>query len=280
MPSVNRAMSALNPIQGFVPVLTFRYRIDELLIPYVEQLCPAALFSLPELRHRHGRAFPRVPLLIDSGGYAALNAQNRVEEEDGLGVLVFADGTRLSPQDVHVAQCELAAVGFTLDFPCPKDTDEQERARRNRLSEANALWALAQPRNFLLYACVQPGQSAEVYLGAGASGLALGGLAPFSADRAFLTEQVREARAILPDGLPLHVLGIGHPESVRAVLAAGATSVDSSSVQRHAASGKTWTGESLPDASVPEQLRLALSNLLTVQHASVPLYLHPLWGVR
>ena len=267
------------PIQGFVPVLTFRYRIDELLIPYIEQLCPAALFSLPELRHRQGRAFPRAPLLIDSGGYAALNAQNRVEEEDGLGVLVFPDGFRLSPQDVHAVQSEHATVGFTLDFPCREDMDDQERARRNRLSEANALWALSQPRNFLLYACVQPGQSADVYLKAGADGIALGGLAPFSADRAFLTEQVQQARAALPDGFPLHVLGIGHPESVRAVLGAGATSVDSSSPQRHAASGRSWTGAHLPEASVPEQLRLALSNLLTVQHASVPLHLHPLWSL-
>ncbi len=265
--------------QGFVPVLTFRFRVDELLIPYVESLCPAALYSVPELRHRQGRAFPRVPLLIDSGGYAALNAQNRVEEENGLGVLVFQDGFRLSPQDVHAVQSEYATVGFTLDFPCRADMDDQERARRNRLSEANTLWALARPRNFLLYACVQPGQSADVYLEAGADGIALGGLAPFSTDRTFLTDQVRQARAVLPNGFPLHVLGIGHPESVRAVLAAGATSVDSSSPQRHAASGRSWTGTHLPDASVPEQLRLALSNLLTVQHASVPLHLHPLWNL-
>lgn len=268
------------PVQGFVPVLTFRYRIDELLIPYVEQLCPAALFSLPELRHRQGRAFPRVPLMIDSGGYSALNGQNQVVEEDGLGVLVFADGFRISPQDVQAVQSEFATVGFTLDFPCTADTNEEERARRNRLSEANALWALAQPRNFLLYACVQPGQSFKKYVEAGADGIALGGLAPFSADRAFLAAQVHEVRAELPASFPLHVLGIGHPQSVRAVLETGASSVDSSSVQRHAANGKTWTGESLPDASVPEQLRLALSNLLTVQHASVPLHLHPLWSMR
>ena len=73
------------PIQGLVPVQTFCYRIDELLIAYVEQLCPAVLLSLPELRHRQGRAFPKMPLL----------------EEAGLGVLVFPDGFRISPQDVQ-----------------------------------------------------------------------------------------------------------------------------------------------------------------------------------
>ena len=268
----------MTAVRGFVPVLTFRFPLDELLVPYVERLSPAALYSAAELPHRRKRAFPRLPLLIDSGGYAALDRQNQVQDEGGLGVLVFPDGMRLTPQSVQAMQGEHAHTGFTLDFPCPAGADEGERARRHALSLANARWALSQPRSFLLYASVQPGQDPTPFLAMRPDGLALGGLAPFSRDRERLIREVLALRAQMPAALPLHVFGIGHPESVRAVLEAGATSVDSSACQRLAADGRSWTGETLTDPSPNERLRLALSNLLTVTHAQVPLSLHPLWS--
>jgi len=261
---------------GFVPVLTRRFPLDELLRPHVEALCPAALYSVPELL-RGPAPLARLPLLIDSGGYAALSPGSRVEEVGGLGHLLLADGTAITPQLVHDLQTMHARTGFTLDFPVPGHMDDSEFYRRRALSHANALWALAQPRTFALYACVQPLTDPEPYLLAGADGVALGGLARFSANRERLTLEVARLRALLPAGVPLHVFGIGHPESVRAVLAAGATSADSSACQRLAADGRSWTGEHVADASPPERLRLALSNLITTQHAELPLTLHPLW---
>jgi len=261
---------------GFVPVLTRRFPLDELLRPHVEALFPAALYSVPELL-RGPAPLARLPLLIDSGGYAALSPGSRVQDAHGLGHLLLADGTAITPRLVHELQAEHASTGFTLDFPAPGDVDTAELEQRRSLSHANALWALAQPRAFSLFASVQPLTDPEPYLLAGADGVALGGLAPFSADRERLTREVGRLRALIPAGFPLHVFGIGHPESVRAVLAAGATSTDSSACQRLAADGRSWTGEHVADASPPERLRLALSNLITARHAELPLALHPLW---
>lgn len=261
---------------GFIPVLTRRFPLDELLRPHVEALCPAALYSVPELL-TGAAPLARLPLLIDSGGYAALSPGDRVQEVDGLGQLVLGSTEAITPQLVHDLQSKHASTGFTLDFPVPGHADDTELVLRRRLSHVNALWALAQPRSFTLYASVQPFTDPEPYLLAGADGVALGGLAGFSGNREPLTQEVERLRCLIPPGFPLHVFGIGHPESVRAVLAAGATSTDSSACQRLAADGRSWAGEHIEGASPPERLRLALSNLITVRHATVPLALHPLW---
>ncbi|GGR17163.1 hypothetical protein [Deinococcus ruber] len=242
---------------GFVPVLTFRFPLDELLTPYVERLCSHALISVPELQQRGGQMLPAVPLLIDSGGFAALLPGAVIEELDGLGVLVLPDGRRISPQQVQAAQETYGSIGFTLDFPGPPDIPG--RAARAWLSLANARWALQQPRSFELYASVQPGQSLGPYLELQPDGIALGGLAPCSRDRERLTQEVLRVRA--QTDLPLHVFGIGHPESVRTVMQAGADSCDSSSPQRTAAGGRSWRGEVMPDAAPHERLRLAILNL-------------------
>ena len=109
----------MTPLRGFMPVLTYRFPLDALLLPYVERFSPAVLLSVPELRHRGERPLPRLPLLIDSGGYAALDPANQVVAEDGLGVLILSDGARITPQGVHELQAAHAHIGFTLDFPAP-----------------------------------------------------------------------------------------------------------------------------------------------------------------
>lgn len=267
------------PLRGFFPVVTFRYPLDALLTPYIDRFCPGALISVTELRHRQSQPWPQGPLMIDSGGFAALDPANRVEEEDGLGVLLFADGSRLTPQYVHAAQASYAHTGFTLDFPTPESLGEVERRRRWRLGEANARWALQQPRTFGLYACVQPGQDSAPLMAMNPDGLALGGLVPFAADRSRLLTELGSRLTETAGRMPIHVFGIGHPESVRQVLAAGASSCDSSSAQQYAVNGRTFHGTHLADATPPERLRLALANLLSITSSPVPLHLQPNWQV-
>ncbi|ASN83200.1 hypothetical protein [Deinococcus ficus] len=260
-------MTQTSPIQGFVPVLTLRFPLDALLRPYVERLSPAALISVPELQHRRDGTLPDLPLMIDSGGYAALQPGAQVSRRGGLGILTLADGRQITPRDVHAEQERHAHTGFTLDFPCPDQLGAEERARRLDLGLANARWALRQPRRFQLYACVQPGQAAAPFLALEPDGLALGGLAPHSRDRGRIHDAVREVRQQMPAGMPLHVFGIGHPDSLRAVFAAGATSADSSACQRLAADGRSWQGEALSDPAPHERLRFALHNLLAATEA-------------
>lgn len=235
----------------FIPVYAPRFPLDRLLAPFLKRHAPAALISAAELLSQPPR--PDLPLWVDSGGYAAFDPRSRVVEEGGMGVLVFPDGQRLSPQDLHTLQSTHAQVGFTLDFP---GGEGAEKERRLALSYANARFAFSQPRAFQLYASVQPDADLAAYLVLKPDGVALGGLAPYSRDLEKLKGAVCAARAVMPAGMPLHVFGIGRPESIQVVLEAGATSVDSSAPQRQAASAK-----GVPGPSPAERVRVAVQAL-------------------
>jgi len=234
--------------------------LDRLLIPYVERLCTSVLISVTELDAWGRRPLPSLPLLLDSGGLNALRADAVVEEQGGLGTLRLHDGFTLTPQRVHDLQTARgASVGFTLDFPARSGA--HDLTERQALSLNNALWALAQPRTFRLYASVQPGQPLAPYLAANPDGIALGGLAPYSGNRERLAREVRAARQQMPAGMPLHVFGVGALDSIRTVMDNGATSTDSSSPQRNAAAGRFPDGGTLEDAAPQERLGIALLNL-------------------
>lgn len=242
----------------FYPALSPRFDLDHLLTPYAARLAPALLHSAAELLRCPLPGSPPYPLWLDSGGYAALDARNDVREEDGLGVLHVAPHT-LTPQSVlHLAAELQAAVTFTLDFPSP---DPRDKPRRDALSLVNARWTLAQPRSCPVYACLQPGQDPAPLLELHPDGIALGGLAPHAANLPLLREEVARVRNCLPDGLPLHVFGIGRPEALRCIREAGATSADSSSPQRTAVGGRTFDGVALEEPSLVERLNLAVHNL-------------------
>lgn len=265
------------PPQGFLPVLTFRYALDEALRPLLPHVASAALISLPELRERQHHPLPALPLMIDSGGFGALLPGSRVIEEHGLGVLIRPGGHRYDPQDVHAAQQQYATWGCTLDFPCPAAVSDTERQRRWRLSLANARWAFAQDRDFQLFACLQPGQDVGPLLELQPDGIALGGLVPFARDPDFLGQQVHAVRARIGD-LPLHAFGLGTPRSIRTVMNAGATSVDSSGPQRAAVEGKSYAGHRFPNPSASERLMLAALNVsLSAQAAGGGQPPRPLW---
>ncbi len=267
----------MTPFIGFLPVLTFRFPLDELLAPYVEAYAPGVLISVTEFLAAPDAPRPGVPLLLDSGGANALDPAAQVVDEGWCGVLVTASGHRVHPLDVlDTARTTRAAGQCTLDFPCPDRLGTAEQERRWALGERNAAYALRQARTGLMYASVQPGQPLDAILSHHPDGVALGGLVPHAHDRARLAHEVRQVRAQI-GSRPLHVFGVGHPDSIRAVTEAGATSVDSSSPQRTAAAGRSWAGDRVDDPSPPERLRLAVSNLLSALDAPLPLQAFPLW---
>lgn len=249
----------------FIPALSPRFDLDHLVFPYAERLFGRILVSTAE--YRSGFRVDSSQLWLDSGGFAAFNPSSRVRESAGLGHLICADGTSITPQRVHdLAHTLGAQVEFTLDFPT---RDDSKRDAYQQLSLRNALWTLTQPRRRLVYAAVQPGQDITPILRANPDGIGLGGLVPWARDHTSLHQEVRRVREQLPDSLPLHVFGIGHPDALRVIRDAGATSADSSSAQRTAVSGRTWHGTAIPGPSVPERLHTAIQNLKEIHAALV-----------
>lgn len=268
---------------AYIPVTTFgdRYPLDQLVRPYLPRLAQAVMVSLHYARQMTER--PRLPVLIDSGGFASLFEGAAVTAARGLGVLeqTTEDGIeRLHPSDVLDFQEATADVAFTLDFPIPPTLANTEGRRRLDLTVANAHWALAnrRRRDLPLYACVQGWdvesyrECARVYAGAGFDGVALGGLVPRAQDRGLLFAIVEAVRTELP-GLPLHVFGLGRPDLVAELFARGVQSVDSSAFVQLAAEGRLWSDPTvrLADASPTERLHLALHNLATACQATLPL---------
>jgi queuine/archaeosine tRNA-ribosyltransferase len=277
----------------YVPVTTFggRYPLDDLVRPYLPRLAPAAMVSFYYAKQMKER--PALPLLIDSGGFASLFQNARVIEVGGLGVLETNTGEEvetLRPSDVLDFQERFADLAFTLDFPIPPSMDVDEAKRRQHLTVANALWAIANRRrkDMLLYGCVQGWdvssyrQCALAYASLGFDGLAIGGLVPRISDLELVLAVVDTVRDVAP-GLPLHVFGLGNPGTAEVLYAHGVSSVDSSSYVKLAADGKLWGQPSvhLSDASPAERLNLALCNLAMATQRTLPLSTsHLLFGSR
>lgn len=277
--------TAHGPIRlpAYIPVTTFgeKYPLDDLVRPYLPRLAPAAMVSLHSARQMKER--PSLPLLIDSGGFASLFQHSKVNEVGELGVLETStnDATEtLHPRDVLEFQEKHADVAFTLDFPIPPSMDAAEARRRNKLTVANARWAIANRRrkDMLLYACVQGWDvdsyraCASAYADFDCDGVAIGGLVPRVSDLDYVLTIVDAVRALVPSK-PLHVFGLGKPEIVERLFQRGVQSVDSSSYVKLAADGQLWGQPDLRlgDASPTERLHLALCNLAMASQRALPL---------
>jgi helicase len=236
---------------------------------------------------------PSLPMLIDSGGFASLFQNATVRQVGSLGVLEMSteSGTEtLHPREVLEFQELHADVAFTLDFPISPSMDLLEARRRNKLTIANAQWALENRRrkDMLLFACVQGSDTnsyracAAEYSKLGFDGIAIGGLVPRVSNFEGLLAIVDEVRAVVPDK-PLHVFGLGKPGIVEALFRRGVQSVDSSAYVKLAADGKLWAQPTvhLSDASPTERLQLALCNLAMASQRAMPLSTsHLLFGSR
>jgi tRNA-guanine family transglycosylase len=270
---------------AYIPVTTFgqKYPLDQLVRPYLPRLASAVMVSHYYAQNLTPEQMPRLPLLVDSGGFALLLAGTRLLERKGLGVLEIVRGeevTLLHPRDVLEFQSAIADVAFTLDFPIPPNLEPREAKKRQRLTIANAHWAIANRRrqDLPLYACVQAWDAdsarrcAQAYVGKGFDGVAIGGLVPRSHNLPLVLEMVEAVRGEIGD-LPLHVFGLGHPQIVQELYQAGVDSVDSSSYVRYAADGKLWANPNfrLDEPTPTDRLHLALCNLATATGKTLPL---------
>jgi tRNA-guanine family transglycosylase len=268
---------------AYVPVTTFgdRYPLDKLIQPYLPRLAKAVMVSLHYAKQMKQR--PRLPLFIDSGGFAALFEGSVIHEENSLGILetnLNGQQERLSPLEVLEFQEEHADVAFTLDFPIPPGTEAYEAHRRQKLSVENAIWAIENRRrkDMCLYACLQAWDSSSAAKCAAElakkpfDGFAIGGLVPRARNMELIESIVSAVMAEI-DGRPLHVFGLGKPETTQRLFTIGVDSVDSSSYVKLAADGRKWSdrGFRLEDPSTPELLQLAIANLATASCRQLPL---------
>jgi Queuine tRNA-ribosyltransferase len=268
---------------AYVPVTTFgmEYPLDSLIRPYLPRLAPAVMVSYYYARQMSEPL--RLPLMVDSGGFASLFEGSRVVRQASVGVLRVRRDKKLEtihPGDVLELQEAIADVAFTLDFPVPPGTDLKEARRRQRLTVANAQWALANRRrkDLPLFAPVQAWDAtsarecAREYFGAGFDGIAVGGLVPRARDLGLVRAIIEAVKSEIGD-LPLHVFGLGKPEMIEALYNAGVDSVDSSSYVQLAADGRLWSnpGYRISEPSSSDRLHLALCNLAEATGRTLPL---------
>ncbi|MCW1886715.1 queuine tRNA-ribosyltransferase family protein [Luteolibacter flavescens] len=276
---------------AYVPVTTFggKYPLDGLIQPYLPRLAPALMVS-----HHYARQMrekPRLPVMIDSGGFAALFEGSKVLARKGLGILEIHLGEEpelLTPWDVLEFQEQHADIAFTLDFPIPPNLPIRDARRRQKLTIANACWALEnrRRREMRLFACIQAWDSesardcARQLAERPFDGFAIGGLVPRAWDWELLSSIVLSVRNEV-GSRPLHIFGLGKPELAAKLFELGVDSVDSSSYVKAAADGVSWaTGSKVPDPSVSDRLALALSNLALATGSTLPLSVGKLFPTR
>lgn len=268
---------------AYIPVTTFgaRYPLDDLVRPYLPRLAQAVMVSYHYAWQMEER--PPLPLMVDSGGFVSLFEHARLVKSGSLGVLKVRreDGVEnIHPRDVLDFQERVADVAFTLDFPIPLGSDIKEAGRRQKLTIANAQWALVNRRrkDLPLFACVQAWDAASAetcareYKSAGFDGLAIGGLVPRARNFSKIQAIIDAVKSEVSD-LPLHVFGLGNPDIIPLLFGAGVDSVDSSSYVQYAADGRLW-GEPhyrIEDPSPSDRLNLALCNLANAVGRSLPL---------
>ncbi|HEV7373539.1 MAG TPA: tRNA-guanine transglycosylase [Pyrinomonadaceae bacterium] len=268
---------------AYVPVTTFgeKYLLDKLIQPYLLRLAQCVMVSFHFARQMKEPL--RLPLMVDSGGFASLFEGARIVKNGSLGILRVRQEhgvETIHPRDVLELQERIADVAFTLDFPIPPGTEAKEAQRRQRLTIANAHWALVnrRRRDLPVFACVQAWDErsalacAREYKSAGFDGVAIGGLVPRARDLATVRSIVEAVRTEIGE-LPLHVFGLGKPEMTEMLFRAGVDSIDSSSYVKLAADGRLWSN---PDYRISEptpsdRLHLALCNLATATGRTLPL---------
>ena len=271
------------PFPAYVPVTTFgkKYPLDDLVRPYLPRLASAVMVSYHYARQQESAI--RLPMMVDSGGFASLFEKAKVIEVRGLGVIEIETESGIeciAPGEVLDFQERNAEIAFTLDFPIPPSLDSRLAKKRQRLTIKNALWAIGNRRrlDMPLYACAQGWdvesflKCAKSYVDCGFDGIAIGGLVPRARDKVFIRAVVEGTRKIVGE-LPIHVFGLGNPELSDLAFGAGADSVDSSSYVRLAADGRLWGRDSdaIANPTPTQRLHLALCNLANATGRGLPL---------
>ncbi len=240
----------------FMPVTTFggKYPLDDLIRPYLRRFTDCIMVSYHYAKQMKPAERPKLPLFVDSGGFASLFEGSNFIDKGDYAVIETRDGDLIEPQEVLAFQEQHADIGATLDFIVSPGLSESESMQRQDLTIKNALWALRHRKStdLRLFASVQAwdARSAKRIMASlmdhPFNGFALGGMVPRTRDPQRIVEIVRTLREIEPNR-PLHVFGIGSPKLISQLMDAGVDSTDSSSFLQNTAlkkyldkSSKEW----------------------------------------
>lgn len=263
----------------FLPVTTFsdQHPLDRLVQPYLKRISQCIMVSYHYAQHaQQMKPCPDIPVFIDSGGFASLFDSSEIVEHKECASIKTKDG-EIHPLKVLELQELQADLAATLDFITPPGMDQVEAKRRQLLTIKNAFYALNQKRSksLVLYASLQcwDEESARVsvreYAGVGFDGIAIGGLVPRAKDTDYIKRVVCAVREEVPD-IPIHVFGIGKPETLRLLWALGVDTVDSSSYVRNAVGVQSYNP--IPHSKVIKgphvPLHAAISNLWYIQQTT------------
>lgn len=175
----------------------------------------------------------RRPILTDSGGFQVFSLSPTLEVgEEGVRFRSVYDGSEqlLTPETAVEAQEELGSdVAMALDHcvAYPASRDEVEGSVELTLRWAERSLAAHGAKGQALFGIVQGGgypdlraRSAEDTASLGFAGYGVGGLS-VGEPREVMLECLGVQAAILPEGRPRHLLGIGDPEGVTEAVALG-----------------------------------------------------------
>jgi queuine tRNA-ribosyltransferase len=197
------------------------------------------------------------PLLTDSGGFQVFSLRHTIlrVDDDGVTFRSVYDGdvARLTPELAADIQRKLGGdIAMCLDQVLPPDVPRGELAEAVRRTTEWARRQASAPRadGQLLFAIAQGGtdpelrrRSTEEIGELGLDGNAIGGLA-LGEDRAATFVMTAETAQRLPADKPRYFMGIGDPEGVLEVIAAGVDMFDCVLPTRLGRTGSalTWEG--------------------------------------
>jgi queuine tRNA-ribosyltransferase len=210
--------------------------------------------------------WPR-PIVTDSGGFQAYSLIRQNAKYGTLsdsGILFRPEGSKrkmqLTPEKCVRLQMSYGSdVIMCLDDCTHVDDSELEQRRSvqrtiawaercrqefDRLLDAKCFAPGEQPR---LFAVIQGGGSqdlrrccAEELLAIGFDGYGYGGW-PLDSQGDLLVDMLAYSRELVPDRLPMHALGVGHPESIAVCTKLGYGMFDSAVPTRDARHGRLYT---------------------------------------
>ncbi len=197
------------------------------------------------------------PILTDSGGFQVFSLRDTLlrVDDDGVEFRSVYDGAAasLTPEDAAAIQTKLGSdVAMCLDICPPADVSsrELEEAVRRTTSWAQRQRNLPRAEGQLRFAISQGGtdddlrrRSIEELVALDFDGYALGGLS-VGEDRERMFEATAAAAPLLPQEKPRYFMGIGDPEGILEVIAAGVDMFDCVLPTRTARTGSalTWEG--------------------------------------
>ena len=197
------------------------------------------------------------PILTDSGGFQVFSLRDTLlaTDDDGVTFRSVYDGTpaRFTPELAAEIQAKLGSdVAMCLDEVPPAGVSRAELADAVRRTTVWARRQRAAPRaqGQLRFGITQGGtepelrrRSTEEIVELDFDGNAIGGLA-IGEDREAMFETTTWAAALLPADKPRYFMGIGDPEGILRVIAAGVDMFDCVLPTRTARTGSalTWEG--------------------------------------